>query len=128
MILRHVCAVAWWHSSMITRVGGRQRHRLRAHGAHPQRLHGGELHPLHRSRLESGLDDAVPDIAGIQLGAGLGDDLQPMRQHQDRAIALRVVLDDLTGDDGLAAPVGATSRMRRLPAATSRSTSAITST
>ena len=45
-------------------IGGRQRHRLRAHGAHPQRLHAGELHPLHRSRLESGLDDAVRECCG----------------------------------------------------------------
>ena len=81
----------------------------------------GDLHALERTRREAGLDDAVRDAERVQLVAGLRDDLAAMRQHQTRSCwRADLCRTDVGGDDGFAAPVGATRMMRLLPAATAR--------
>ena len=87
---------------MMSRAAGGSSHGLGAHRAHPQGLHRGELHPLHRPWRKPGLDDAVPDATGIKFLAGLGDDFEPVRQDQNGAVALRGAENELAGNDGLA--------------------------
>src|SRR5262249_39775550 len=72
----------------------------------PQRRHRCDLHPLHRSRCKTGLDDAVLNAAGVKFSTSLLDDFEAMRQHERRGEAIGEDADEFAGNDGFPAGGG----------------------
>ena len=83
-------------------IGRRQFHAIGSDGARIERCDRRDLHRLERSRLETGLDDAMRDSVRVQLAAGLRDDLAAVCEHQNIFPRLDRAFDDGGADDGLA--------------------------